>query len=157
MVKYLYVAGSSAELPRVKSMVAQVEQLNSELAHQGDRIEITHRWWDLVEALGANPAVDSNQRRNWAADDLAGVKDCDIFFCLWPSEPTGSGGCMWESGYADAMDCEMVFAGPTTRSIFPSRGAEFQSDESAFEYLRDLVYNDFDALRYEIAGDVERV
>lgn len=142
---YLYLAGSSNEMDRVKQIAAEINSLDKSLAEHGDRLIITHKWWDVIEDRGeANPAATAHARRNWAVQDIQGVKDADLFWMLWPHEPTGSGGCFWEAGYADSLDTEMITSGPTERSIFAARTAEFMTDAGAFEYLTDIVNNRID-------------
>lgn len=139
---YIYLAGSSNELPRVKRAAQWLERLNAELKEAGDEAVITNAWWTDVESAGANPAgAESHARRAWAAADLQGVKDADIFWMLFPEEPTSSGGCFWEAGFADSLDTQMVLSGPTERSIFSARACEYASDEAAFRYISDTIRN----------------
>lgn len=141
---YLYLAGSSSEIPRVKAAAALIDRINTRNLGSA-QIVITHRWWEEVEEVGsANPVNASfNQRLSWAKDDLDGVKSADFFWLLFPEHATLSGGCFWEAGYADALDTEMIISGPSIRSIFGSRGSEFEADAAAAQYLEDTVNNEF--------------
>ncbi len=121
----VYVAGSSAQLERVKSAMAALR----EIGHT-----VTHAWPELVEEVGeANPldATDA-ARRMWAADDLRGVYDADVLWLLMPSE--GGFGAAVELGYALAHGIPVVVSGgDVKRSIFTVFGTCYDRDDQALD------------------------
>lgn len=105
----IYIASMSDD-SRLLGFVNQVDDLEG--------VEITHRWWDEVAAVGsANPADASDfDRRVWAEQDLQGVADADVLVLLWPIGP--SVGAFVEYGYALALNKTIILVGDYAPSIF---------------------------------------
>lgn len=147
---YLYIAGSSTEIERAKAAAEMVAQHNRLYPHA--QIHITNTWWTTIENRGdANP-VDApfHERMKYAADDLDGVQTCDMLWLLLPPVGTQSIGAYWEAGFADALRKEILISGTThERSIFTTRGACFNEDQSAMDYLADCAFNSFDTAEKE--------
>lgn len=140
----IYLAASSAEMDRVRAVVAMVEEYNK-TAKPAAKIELAARWWDVISARGdANP-VDApfHERLKYANDDLDGVRQAEVLWLLFPGIGRNSIGCFWEAGVADERGTEIVISGPgQERSIFTARGSSYAEDASAFEYLASLAHWD---------------
>lgn len=119
----VYVAGSSAQLDRVKSVMVQLRALGH---------KVTHDWPSLVEAVGtANPPdAELNQRRAWATEDLDGVYEADVLWLLMPAnEPSFGAGV--EFGYALARGLPIVVSGCHSASIFTALAVCYDRDDQA--------------------------
>jgi nucleoside 2-deoxyribosyltransferase len=153
---FVYIAGSSTELDRMQKLAAAIDTHNQ--LNPLSRIEITGKWWDVIQARGeANPInAPFHERAAYASDDIAAVKEADFLLLLMPPVGVNSVGCYWEAGYADALDKEVLIAGDSLeRSIFTTRGACFNSDEAALEYLMDIVFATFDVDAVRSASDAK--
>lgn len=121
----VYVAGSSAQLERVRdAMDALIERGHT----------VTHDWAHLVEEVGeANPLdATDHERITWARDDLRGVNSADV---LWLLMPTTEGfGAAVELGYALAHNIPVIVSGGIPkRSIFTVFGRCYDRDDQALD------------------------
>lgn len=128
----IYLAGASAELETCEYWMAK-------LRFQGHTI--THDWTRSVRASRYMKISDAALRRevkaDRAVDDLAGVRDADVFWLLAPSGP--STGAWVELGNAlaarDRAPLRVVVSGPHERCIFAAlANHHFASHEEAFAW-----------------------
>lgn len=139
---YIYIAGSSKEIDRAKAAARALEK-----EFPKNEVVITHRWWNVIDKRGAaNPAdAEFHERMIWAHDDLRGVEDADVVWLLMPPPESETIGAYWEAGYADALGIDLVISGPMLeRTIFTARGACYNTDEGALDYIVDLCNNQMD-------------
>lgn len=125
----VYLAGPSAELPRVLRFVEALE------ATPG--VAITYAWWKDVQAQpssdGSLPRAEQVRR---ARADLAGVRDADVVWLLWPE--TSSLGVPVEFGYALGLsEASIIVSGQRAREcIFTSLRERFTDDLLALDEVR---------------------
>jgi hypothetical protein len=126
-VAYVYVAGSSNELPRVKRFIEAVVARGH---------TVTHDWPAEVEEVGnANPLDASlKQRRTWASADLHGVAAADLVVVLMP-EGAASFGAGVEFGYALERGIPIVVSGQYLKSIFTAFATCYEHDDEVLERL----------------------
>jgi nucleoside 2-deoxyribosyltransferase len=108
----IYLAGPSAELPRVKHWAEALE-----LHH----LEITHRWWQSVEDpdMPHDSVLSAEQQLQYARADLRGIDCADVVWALWPTERGRSMGTAIEIGYALAKGRPLFVTGERAlESIF---------------------------------------
>lgn len=93
----VYVAASSRELERVDRALAKLGGLTE--------VEVTYRWIDDMRADMAKGRSDKDLSRDEAMEAghkcLLGVVHADVFWLLYPNEPTR--GAWVEFGYARAL------------------------------------------------------
>jgi len=123
----LYIAGSSKELERCEGAIRLMGKFG---------FVITCDWVAAVKAEGlANEGLDDEKRMHYAAADIHGVQDADLFWLMAPNTSTGA----WtELGIALARSLRpcIVVSGPARqKSIFASL-ADYETD------------SDLDALLY---------
>ncbi len=140
----VYVAGSSKEISRVKLWLAHLEKFNQREYEKGaPGIQLAHNWVAVIESRGeANPTTASKEQHAiWAGQDLAGVKECDVFWLLFPEQGNYSDGAMYECGYADHAGKEIVISGlDHKRSIFTARGHSCNTDVQGFNRVVELYF-----------------
>jgi hypothetical protein len=136
----IYVCSASRELSRVLPLVERLESTGL--------VEITHRWFDAVQAhgVGNDDQLPAWKQREHATSDLKGVTDASIVWCLLPN--CQSLGAPFELGYALAMvgssniesPQHIVVTGPATRGfIFASLVWRHESDDAGFSYVIDTA------------------
>jgi hypothetical protein len=118
----VYVAGSSAELDRVKTAMDRLRKAG---------ITVSHDWVACINEVGsANPAGATDaDRAQWAWEDLRGVKNADILWVLWPETPS-AGACV-ELGYAIRGGQRIIISGNHKTSIFTTSGECYDTDYEA--------------------------
>lgn len=139
----VYVAGAWVEQRfRAKPMIA---------ACQARAIQITHDWTAAEGAIHGSSDADLThvQRRQFAEEDLKGIRDADVLWLLAP-ETKGSCGAWVELGYALALresnpfvvdgHPRIIVSGlMNKRSIFTELADRlFDTDEEALQWLEDL-------------------
>lgn len=124
MSRYIYVAGSSEQLDRVKDVMAALEERG---------YTVTHNWPSEVEKVGeANPIDASDKDRlRWARADLLGVHQADVLLLLMPAKE-GFGAAV-ELGYAIAHNLKIIVSGAFARSIFTVFGNCYDRDDLALD------------------------
>ena len=149
---WIYVAAASTEIPRVKNFLKLIEDHN--LTNPEQPIEVTGKWWDVIEARGeANPASEFTERMKYAADDLKNLRDASVLVLLMPEPNNTTIGAYWEAGYADALGLEILIVGENLeRSIFTTRGCCFHSPDTAADYLADIAHAQWCTERYGAVG-----
>jgi len=132
VIPRVYVAGSSDEIERAERNIAVLRALSTP-AHP---IEVVSTWPSLIKAVGAaNPADASTaDRKAWSLADVAELERATILWLLAPTVGAGRG-AYFELGYALALGMTIIASGPTTQSIFPSLGMEFQTDQQAQTFI----------------------
>jgi nucleoside 2-deoxyribosyltransferase len=126
---YIAACANGAELERAKRMVA---------AARSAGLDVVCTWPEIVTTVGdANPRnATCAQREGWAAQDLREVGEADVLWFLVPTPPATTRGAWLEAGYAHALGKLLVFSGDTAQSVFAALGEEFDSDDSALEFLK---------------------
>lgn len=133
----VYLAGPSCELPRVKQWAEALE---------ANGFELTHRWWELVEARG--PGTDgelvADEQALHARADLAGIDAAEAVWALWPEERGRSLGTAVELGYALGRRrlSPIVVTGPRAlESIFTALAtSRSRNDDDGFVWLCALQH-----------------
>lgn len=130
MTLRVYVAGSSAELPRAKEAIA---------ACGARGWEVTLDWPALVEKHGgrANRGLSHDERSVAANLTLNAVCRADVFWLLVPSIDAPSRGCWVELGTAlHVADVAMVVcSGDTEQSVFCVNLIEKKTDAQALAVI----------------------
>lgn len=144
----VYVAGAWVEQNyRAKPMIAAIKARS---------IVCTHDWTAAEGAIHGSSDADLThvQRRQFAEEDLKGIRGADVLWLLAP-EAKGSCGAWVELGYALAMrefyrgfnlpefrddSTRVIVSGPKNkRSIFTELTDRlFDTDEEALQWLEDL-------------------
>lgn len=127
----VYVAASSAEIPRAKKWIAALREAG---------VFVTSKWPEIIEKVGdANPRdATHEQRKGWAWADLVDVKDANLLWLLAPEPNGGSArGAYVELGYARALGLSLMISGDTKQSIFTALGVEHETDDAAFAEIVD--------------------
>lgn len=130
----VYVAGASKEPDRVSAAMRWLRNAGH---------TITLDWLAAIEKAGAaNEGLSDEDRRYYAAEDLAAVAEADVIWLLAPEN--ASTGAWVELGYAIAIrDCDdksagaplIVVSGPARmRCIFASF-ANYETDTDNLAYL----------------------
>lgn len=124
----IYVAGSSADMPRINAAIASLRAAGH---------EIGCTWPGIVASVGdANPVnAPTSDRAGWSAQDLSEVLDADLVWFLVPPRDVPTRGAWVEAGYALGHDMTVVFSGETKQSVFTALGREFESDAEALEWI----------------------
>lgn len=125
----VYVAGSSAEMPRAEHWVKALREAG---------ITVTSTWTDVITSVGsANPiGVSPEQRRSWSYTDLVvDLGPADWLWFLVPPPSVQTRGAWVELGVAFAARKSIICSGDTEQSIFCALGIERVSDEEAFAEL----------------------
>lgn len=126
----IYIAGASSEPERVRRWMN---------AARAQGWYLTLDWLALVDAQGtANAGMCDEDRESAAAADWRAVREADVIWVLAPER--ASIGAWVELGMAIALGKRIVLSGSTReRTIFGALGAEYSTDELAFEALRRAV------------------
>lgn len=122
----VYVAASSSDLERAERWTKALNALG---------IQTTNTWIEEVKQHGGgNPnGASETDRKRWANQDLKGVEDADILWCLLPSPGTFSHGAFFELGFAYAQGRQVVTSGQLDpHSIFLSLTEHSQEDLLGF-------------------------
>lgn len=129
----VYVAASSSpsEAARVAAAIASLR------AHG---FHVTCTWVTVVAKVGdANPrAASQADRRGWSVQCLAEIDESDALWFMYPRPPATTVGGVWETSHAHDVGKHVVISGETTRSVFCALGTEFETDEGALAFLREL-------------------
>jgi hypothetical protein len=120
----VYVAASSAQMDRAKDAMAKLRTAGH---------TVVHDWPTIIEDRGTANPVDAttDERWDWAIDDLAGVKAADVLWLLMPA--TEGFGAAVELGYALAHGIPVICSGVYARSIFTAMAVCYDRDDQAFE------------------------
>lgn len=135
LLVYLSGASTPDQIDRVRSWSTRLRESG---------IEVVSTWPDVIAHAGhANPRDASRQQRvRRSTQDLCEVLRADVLWLLCPPAGTTTRGAWVELGYAYALCRSLVASGDTRQSIFPALCVEYDTDEEAFEALRE-----FDARR----------
>lgn len=135
----IYIAGSDQQ--RARANCAFIELLR--------RVDLTVTALSLVSTVLSDLVAGEtvSQRGRGAAERLAQIRGCDVFWLLIPPSSDQSAMPWIEMGYAQACLDErahatrypyLVFSGNTSRSIYCALDEEFETDEAAAEYIASL-------------------
>lgn len=131
----VYVAASSAEGARARRVMDSVNRLPG--------CVVAHDWLAVMERAPApDRALPRTDAAMYAAEGLAAVASCDVFWLLAPMWPTR--GAWVELGVAISSLRTIIVSGDCAQSIFCALGREFEqadgtSDEDAFTALREIL------------------
>lgn len=132
----VYIGGGSDEREQVQSLMAA-------LVARG--VEITHDW---TRCVGYNRESVPAERREWARQDLDGVRAADIVWIVAPAQK--SEGSAVEMGYAMALRKRVIVSGPHARRInriFALLCEIHDSHNDAFGYIMLAAQNYGSAIR----------
>jgi nucleoside 2-deoxyribosyltransferase len=129
----IYVAGASAEAEGNRAAIQKCRAMGYDCTHDWTRSVFKHR------ALGQSDAMLSQaERHGYAAGDLAGVRQADIFWLRVPKN--GSTGAWIELGYALGLGKEILVSGDHLRSIFSALATVTRpTHDEALEWLRGRI------------------
>jgi len=123
----IYIAGSSAEVERVRYWTSAAERAGW---------EITLDWLRVMDTVAREDRLLADvDRQMHARDAWHAIHRADVYWLLAPEEP--SIGAWTELGLAIAAGrVEVIASGPASRrSIFAALAEEFATDHSAFEAI----------------------
>lgn len=127
----VYLAGSSAEGPRLRRWAARLEQ--------SCRVELTTRWFAGCESwAGKDAAIAREDQRGIASEHRASLQRSDLLWLLFPARSSGSS--LVELGLALGRT-RTVVSGPGYSANVMTSLADYldPSDDLAFHYVMNAA------------------
>ena len=125
----VYVAAASSEIERAEHWISELKKIG---------VTITCTWPESVRSVGAAnpPEATLEQRTGWAMQDLAEVREADVFWFLLPSPGHSTSGAWTELGCASETKRKIVMSGESHSVFVGLCHAYCKTDQDAFDVIR---------------------
>lgn len=124
----IYVAGASAEIPRVLQVVEAIERI--------PQLEISSRWWLTHPGHGRDQFLSADQQESAMVELHYAIASSDIVWALWPAR-LHSEGVPGDFAYALACRDLSRVQGSSVRKVFVSGKRASHSAQTVRADYRD--------------------